>query len=155
MHRTARQAKPCGRADGTGGQEPHGAEVIEAIQDAPNGIVIQGVWREGVTQEEFGVLMGEKRFSAIEWAPATERIEHEAQHDRARVHVYLRGHGVMDEANEASLVGVGFEHGQMVDGVHLDLGWEARQSALPRRTLAVCCHFGHCNPPLGMASGRP
>ena len=46
---------------------------------------------------------------------------------------------MIDEADEAQLVGVGFENGQMVDRVHLDLGWYARHSALPRRTLAVCC----------------
>jgi hypothetical protein len=59
---TAFQAKPCGSADGTGGKEPHGAEVVEAIKDAPYGIVVKGVRREGLPQEEFGVLMGEELF---------------------------------------------------------------------------------------------
>jgi hypothetical protein len=30
---------------------------------------------------------------------------------------------MIDDTDEAELVGVGFENGQMVDGVHLDLGW--------------------------------
>jgi hypothetical protein len=62
VHRTALQATLCGSADGTGGQEPHGAEVVEAIEDAPHDIVVQGVRREGFTQEEFGVLMGKELF---------------------------------------------------------------------------------------------
>jgi len=62
VHITALQAKPCGSADGTGGKEPHGAEVVEAIEDAPHDIVVQGVRREGFTQEEFGVLMGKELF---------------------------------------------------------------------------------------------
>jgi len=46
---TARQAQPCGSADGTGGTEPPGAEVVAAIEDAPHDIVVQGVRREGFT----------------------------------------------------------------------------------------------------------
>jgi len=59
---TALQAKPCGSPDGTGGKDPHRAEVVEAIKDAPHGIVIQGVRRESLTQEKFGVLLGEELF---------------------------------------------------------------------------------------------
>jgi hypothetical protein len=62
VHIAALYAKPCGSTDGTGGKEPHGAEVVEAIEDAPHGIIIKGVRREGFTQEEFGILMGEELF---------------------------------------------------------------------------------------------
>src|SRR5215813_1506412 len=62
VHITALQAKPCSSADGTGSKEPHSAEVVEAIEDASHDIVVQGVRREGFTQEEFGVLMGKELF---------------------------------------------------------------------------------------------
>src|SRR5262249_24315248 len=62
VHIAALQVKPCGSADRTGGKEPHRAEVVEAIEDAPHGIIIKSVWSEGLAQEEFGVLMGEKLF---------------------------------------------------------------------------------------------
>jgi hypothetical protein len=62
VHRAALQVKPCGSADRTGSKEPHRAEVVEAIEDAPDGIIIKSVRREGLAQEEFGVLMGEKLF---------------------------------------------------------------------------------------------
>jgi hypothetical protein len=78
--------------------------------------------------------MGKALFSAIERAPATQRIAHKAQHDRARVHVHLWGPIGIDAADEAQLGGVGFENGPRVDGGYLALGWDARQSALPRRT---------------------
>jgi len=71
---TALPAKSCGRAAGTGGTEPHGAEGVEAFEDPPHAIVVQGGRREGCTQEEFGVLLGKALFEAIEWAPATPRI---------------------------------------------------------------------------------
>jgi hypothetical protein len=62
VHIAALHATPCGSADGTGGKKPHGAEVVEAIKDAPYGIIIKGVWREGLSQKEGGVLMGKKLF---------------------------------------------------------------------------------------------
>ena len=85
MHRAALQAKLRGSADGTGGKEPPGAEVVEAIQDAPRGSVGKGLRGYRLTQEEFGVLLGEKLFSAVQWAAATERIQDETEHDRACV----------------------------------------------------------------------
>ena len=44
---------------------------------------------------------------------------------------------MIDEADEAQLVGVSLDNGQMVDGVHLDLRWYARHSSLPRGPLAA------------------
>src|SRR5215831_19108867 len=38
VHIAALYAKPCGSTDRTGGKKPHGAEVVEAIEDAPHGI---------------------------------------------------------------------------------------------------------------------
>ena len=73
-HRAALQAKSRSSADGTGGKEPHRAAVVEAIEDAPHGIVVKSVRREGLPQEELGVLRGEELFSALEWATATQRI---------------------------------------------------------------------------------
>jgi hypothetical protein len=66
--------------------------------------------------------MGKELFQAIPGATATERIQYQAQHDRARIHVHLCRHEVLDKSDKAQLVGVGFDNGQMVDGVHLDLG---------------------------------
>ena len=43
----------------------------------------------------------------------------------------------IDEAGEAQLVGVRFDNGQMVDGVHLDNGWQGLHSTLPWGTLAT------------------
>src|SRR5262245_11733223 len=40
--RAALQAKPRSRSDGTGGAEPHRAEVVEASEDPARGIVVQG-----------------------------------------------------------------------------------------------------------------
>src|SRR5215813_2900130 len=56
----ALQAKSHGRPDRTGREEPHGTKVVEAIEDTPHGIISKGVRREGLPQEEFGVLMGEE-----------------------------------------------------------------------------------------------
>ena len=122
VHIAALQAKPRGRPDRTGREELHGADVVEAIEDTAHGIIVKGVRRDSLAQEQFGVLMGKALFQALQRAAATQRIQHKAQYDRARVHVHLRGHIVIDEADEAQLVGVGFENGQMLDGVDLDLG---------------------------------
>jgi hypothetical protein len=43
VHIAASQVKPRDRADGTIGKEPHGAEVVEAIEDAPHGIIRKGL----------------------------------------------------------------------------------------------------------------
>src|SRR5215813_7528295 len=43
VHVAARQAKPCGCPDRTGRKEPHGAKVVETIEDSARGIVIQGL----------------------------------------------------------------------------------------------------------------
>ena len=37
------QVKPGDRADGAVGQEPHRAEVVKAIEDAPHGIIGKGL----------------------------------------------------------------------------------------------------------------
>jgi hypothetical protein len=48
--------------NGTSGKEPHRAKVIEAIEDTAHGIISKGMWGEGLTQEEFGVLVSEELF---------------------------------------------------------------------------------------------
>jgi hypothetical protein len=57
-------------------------------------------------------LVREELFEAVERAAATQRIQHEPQHDGARVHVHLCGHVVIDETDEASLVGIGLLMGR-------------------------------------------
>src|SRR4030095_2036042 len=89
---------------GTGREELHGSHVVEAIEHAPHSIVVEGVRRESLAQEEVGVLVGTKLVQTVQRTAATERIQHESQHDRARVHIHLRGHVVIDKPDEAQLV---------------------------------------------------
>src|SRR5262245_49930556 len=42
VHLAALQAKPRGHSGGTGGEESHGAKGVEASEDTPRGIVVQG-----------------------------------------------------------------------------------------------------------------
>ena len=118
----ALHTKPRGRPDRTGREALQGAQVRETSEDAPHGLVVQGVWRDRLAQEPCGLLLGTDRCQAVEGAAATERSSHEAPHARAGVHVPLRGPIVLEEAHEAQLVGVGVDHGPMVDGVDLDRG---------------------------------
>src|SRR5215468_11942260 len=53
----ALQAKPGGRPDRTGRQEPHGAKVGETIEDPARGIVIQGLRGHRLAEEQGGVLL--------------------------------------------------------------------------------------------------
>jgi hypothetical protein len=76
-----------------------------------------------LAEEQCGVLLGEELFQAVQRTAATERIQHQGQHDRTCVHLHRRRHVVIDQADEAQLVGIGLHNGQMVDGVHLDSGW--------------------------------
>jgi hypothetical protein len=122
VHVAVLQAKPRGRADGTGGQEPHGAAGVEPIEDAPHGIVSKGLRGSRLAQEDRSVLVCKELFEALEGTPATQRIQHEAENDRACVHGHCCGHGVIDEADQAQWVGVCFDKGQMLDGRHFDLG---------------------------------
>jgi hypothetical protein len=43
VHVASLQVKPGDRADSTIGKEPHRAEVVEAIEDAPHGIIGKGL----------------------------------------------------------------------------------------------------------------
>jgi hypothetical protein len=43
VHIAALQAKPHSGPDRTGCEEPHGAKVVEAIEDPARGIVVQGL----------------------------------------------------------------------------------------------------------------
>jgi hypothetical protein len=67
-------------------------------------------------------LVREELFEAVQRAPAPQRISHETQHDSARVHVHRRRDVVIDQTHEAQLVGLGFDNGQMLHGVHGHLG---------------------------------
>src|SRR6266568_1639706 len=78
----------------------------------------------------------------VQWATATQRIQHETQHDGARVHVHLCRDIMIDEADEAQLVGIRFDNRQMLDGVHCDLRRYPRHGSLPRSTLAACDYLG-------------
>jgi hypothetical protein len=62
VHIAALQAQSHNGADGTGGKEPHSAEVVEAIEDASHGIIRKGLWGYGLAEEQFGVLVGEELF---------------------------------------------------------------------------------------------
>ena len=138
MHRAALQVKPHAGADRTGGKEPHGTEVVEAIQGAPDSIIGKGLRGYGLAQEEFGVLMGEELFSAGERAPTAQRISDQPKHDRARVHIHRCGHGVIDKPDEAELVSIGFDNWQVVDRIDFDGGWDVQHGVLSQGTLAAC-----------------
>jgi hypothetical protein len=114
VHLAALPAKPRGRPPRTGREELHSADLLEASEDTAHGILVHGLRRERLADEPCGVWLGKERFHAGQRAAATQRIHHQAPHDRARVHLHRRGHIVSDEAQ---VVGVGFEKGQMVDGV--------------------------------------
>src|SRR5262249_17267531 len=113
-------------------------KVVEAIEDTSRGIVVQGLRGDCLPQKQLRVLLGEELFQAVQRTTATERIQHHGEHDRPGIHPHLRRHVVIDQADEAQLVGVGLENGQMVDRVHLDSGGYSLHSSLPRGTLATC-----------------
>src|SRR5215470_9499296 len=50
---------------------------------------------------------------------------------------------MIDEADEAQLVGIRFDNGQMLDGIHFDLGRYARHDSLLQDTRAACAAWGH------------
>jgi hypothetical protein len=148
------QAKPQGRADGTGRPEPPGAAVVKASEDAPSRVIRASLGGERLASEPCGVLVGQDLCQAGERAAATQRLEHEAQHEGARVHVHRCGYGVMDAANQAQLGSGGFANGQRVDGGHLDRRRDALQTSLSWGPWSArCCE--DCNPPLVLASARP
>jgi hypothetical protein len=136
VHVAALHANPRGSPAGTGREECDGPHVIEASQDAPYGIVVKGLGREGLAQEQCCVLGGKALVHTVEGAAATEGIQDQPQHDRARVHVHRRGHVVSDESDAAPLGSVGCDHGPRVDGVHLDRGRSIMHGSLPGGVLA-------------------
>src|SRR5919108_3577502 len=75
VHIAALQAKPHGRPDRTGREEPHRAKVVEAIEDTSRGIVVQGLRGYSCTQKKLGVLLGEELFQAVQRTAATERLQ--------------------------------------------------------------------------------
>src|SRR4030095_16381125 len=50
---------------------------------------------------------------------------------------------MINEADEAQLVGIRFDNGQMLDGIHFDLGRYARHDSLLQDTRAACAAWGH------------
>jgi hypothetical protein len=135
VHVTALQAKPGGSADRTGCEEPHRAEVVEAIEDTPHAIIGKSLRGDGLAQEQCGVLLRKELSQAVQRAAAPQRIQHKPQHDRARVHLHLCRDVVVDKANEAQLVSVGLDNRQMVDGIDLDSGRYVRHGSLPQGVL--------------------
>jgi hypothetical protein len=121
VHGASFHGNPRARADGTIGPEPPRAKGVAAVADAPHGLIRKGLWGSCLTQEECGILGREALVEAVERAPATPRLQDKAQDDRACVHVPLRGHGVMDEADEAQVISGRLANGAMGDGVHLAL----------------------------------
>src|SRR5205085_3290691 len=79
------QAKLYGSPDRTGREDLHDAHGVEAIEDAADSIIIKGVRRDGLAQEQFGVLMRKKLFQTVQRATTTQRIQHQTQDDRTRV----------------------------------------------------------------------
>ena len=143
MHIAVLYAKPHAGADSTGSEELHRTKVIETIEDAPHGIIGKGLRGYCLAQEELGVLLGKELFSTVEWATATERIQHQAKHDRARVQVHLRGYTVIDKANETQLVSIGLDNRQMVDGIDLDSRRYGRHKALRQRIRLAASGWLH------------
>lgn len=110
------------RTHGTRGADLPRAPIVEAIAAAADLSIVNGHRGSRGAPAPFGVVVGTERFDAIHGSPAAERVQHEAQDDRARLPVHRWRPSVLDQADKAQLVGVGFDHGPMVDGVHCDLG---------------------------------
>src|SRR4029450_14018921 len=65
VHIAALQAKPRGRPDCTGREEPHRAKVVEAIEDTARGIALQGLRGGRLTQTRLSVLLCGELFYAV------------------------------------------------------------------------------------------
>jgi hypothetical protein len=72
VHVATLQAKPRSSPNRTGCEEPHSAKVVEAIKGMSHGIIVQGVGRDGLAQEQFRVLRGKEFFQAVQRTTATE-----------------------------------------------------------------------------------
>ena len=86
-------------------------------------------------------------------ATATQRIQDQAQHDGARVHVHLCRDVMIDEANQTQLVGIRFDNGQMLDGyTSISVGMPGMTHSY--RTHGLLALLGDTNSPIVMASSR-
>jgi hypothetical protein len=134
----ALHANPGDGPYGPGRDARPGSPGVAASEPAPHRIVVAGVRRKRRAHEPCGVVVGQTRCHAGQRPAATARIPHAAPHDRARVHLHRRGHGVMDPPDAAQLVGLGLDHRQLGDGVALDGGRSVRPGARPRGTWVAC-----------------
>jgi len=120
--RASLHVNPHAGADRTGGKEPPRAEGGEAIADAAHRIVGTGLRGEGLTPKQCGVWVGAERVSTVPGAPATQRLQDQAQHDGACVHVQLWRDRMMHEADEPQWGGIRVDQGERLHGIPCALG---------------------------------
>ena len=80
----------------TGGKNLHGPHGIEALQDAPHGVIMKGVRREGLAQQQGRVLVGKALFQTVQGTAPTQGIEDHAQHNSPGIDPHLGRHQLID-----------------------------------------------------------
>ena len=90
------EAKDAIGPDGTGREHLHGAGGIQALQDPAHRIVLKGLGRDGLAQQEGGILVRKELFQAIERTPSTQGIEDHAQHNGPWIDGHLGWHPLID-----------------------------------------------------------
>ena len=111
------------RAHGTGREDLHRANRREPLQDTPHRVIIKRLRRQGVAEEQFGVVLGKGLFQAIQRTPTTQGIQNHAEDNRARIHLHIRWHQLIDCLYQANLVRIGLHDGEMLHLVGLNLVW--------------------------------
>jgi len=66
---------------GAGGEELHSADLVEAIEDTPDGVVMKGLRRDGLAQKQCRVLLGKELLQAVQRTASTQGIEDHAKHN--------------------------------------------------------------------------
>src|SRR5262245_2764040 len=135
MHIALVEAKDAIGLDGTGREHLHRAGVIEAIQDPSYRIVLKGLRRDRLAQQQGRILLSKKLFQAIEGTPSTQGIENHAQHNGPWIDRHLRRYSLIDRLDQTHLVRIGLHNGQMLDLVRFDSRENEPHTTLLRRRL--------------------
>jgi len=114
------EAKDLIRPYGTGREDLHRARIIEPISDPPHGVIITGARRDGLAQQQGGIVVSEELFQAVQGAASAQGIEEHAKHNGPWIESHLGRHDLIDHLDEAHLVRLGFHHGQRLDLVRFD-----------------------------------
>ena len=105
---------------GTSRQPLHGAGGLQARQAPSYGIVLQGLGRDGLAQQQGRLLVRQELFQAIQRPPSTPGSEAHAQHNGPRINRPLRRYPLLDRLDQPQRVGIGLHHGPMLDRGHCD-----------------------------------